>query len=255
MKRSDEITPKSCGDSLTGMKLGWITTLLLSAAAAGQAGSPSTTGTGQAAAGPGNRVYTNAELHLTFSYPDELVPADPATTSAAGQRIIYGEDTAPDSKPQNSPSCAKVLLSVATPGGSAPSTARGRASIALFDVDLRCLPPKALTNKKAMDNALSNLTSEGTTFMGMMPIEQPLFYQIQGHRVRFAAAQGTPVTRDNLQTADALLIAVVATALEGHVLSWVLQSTDAAAFNRLLKSQVDFGAGKPQPLFPAQFQE
>jgi hypothetical protein len=145
----------------------------------------------------------------------------------------------------------KVLLSVGKNGDQAGALAR----IALFDVDVRCLPAKALRNKKAMDGVLASLATQGTTAMGLMPIEEPMHYEIQGHRVRFAAAQGTPVMKGDLQSADAQVIAVAATAVNGHVLSWWIEAGDLATFNHLLRSQVDFGAGQAQALFPAGFQE
>jgi hypothetical protein len=221
---------------------------------------------GQVASGaaPGSqaamKVYTNPALHLTFSYPAELGPRDATAVAAVGRRMMLGEDTSPDqdqqSPGQESPgqqkssgTCMKVLLSVGKDGSG------GQESIALFDMDVRCLPAKALRNKKAMDNLLTILTTQGTTALGMMPIEEPMFYEIQGHRVRFAAAQGTPVTKGDLQNSDAQEIAVAATAVSGHVLSWWIQAGDVATYNRLLRSQVDFGAGKAQALFPAGFQE
>lgn len=216
-----------------------------------------TSGQAQAAASPLSvRVYTNAQLHLTFAYLAELVPRDAKLAVPAERRVIYGEDTTPDSDYAKLPGCSTTLLSVGTESpaaGAHPATATAVASVTVFDVDVGCLPPKAFRNKKAMDEVLMRLVVQGTTFLGMMPIEQPLFYSIQDHRVRFAAAQGTPASTNGLQTAGDQLIAVAATALNGHVVCWIIEADDLPLFNRLLASPVDFGGGAPRPLFPTQF--
>jgi len=61
------------------------------------------------------------------------------------------------------------------------------------------------------------------------------------------------VAKTDVQSAESEVIGVAAMATGGHVLSWLLESNDPATFNRLLGSQVDFGTGKPERLFPAQF--
>ncbi len=249
------------------MKLGWMAMLVVAlAGAAGAqttapgAGSP-TVGTGPAgiAAEP-TRVYTNPELHLTYWYPTELTPRDASTAKAAGLRLIYGADVDTDPDHPKTDSCTKVLLAVGQDAGGngagagESSGAREWARVALFDVDVRCLPPQALRKKKVMDAALTNLVGQGTTEMGMMPIEQPTFYDIQGQRAHFCAAQGTPVTKSDLQSGEAEAIGVMAVPVSGHVVSWVIETDNLAMFNRLLASQVDLGAGKPQRLFPAKVQ-
>jgi hypothetical protein len=207
-----------------------------------------------AAHAPPSRSWTNPQLHLTFTYPADLAPRDPKFAAAAVHRVIYGEDTVPDSDPRSLPFCATMLLSIGTP--PAPQSAKATApsaKIAIFDVDAQCIPPEALRKKSAMNDLLKRLASQGITFLGMMPIDEPSSYQIQGHRLQLAAAQGTPATTTGLQTAGALLTAVAATAVNGHVLCWVIEADDLPLFNRLLMSTLDFGAGPAQPLFPLQF--
>ena len=228
------------------MKAGLMAMVLASVAAFGQAAqAPSP-------ASEPMRVYRNPELHLTFSYPAELTPRDAATALGAERRMIYGTDaaTGEQSRPDT---CAKVLLAVGEDNAGS-GTAGRRASIALFDVNEQCYPAKVLRDKKAMDLLLRNLTIQGTTEMGMMPIEQPMFYDLEGHRMHFCAAQGTPVTASDVQTGEAEVIGAAAVAIEGHVLGWVLEANDAALFNRLMGSQVDLGWGKAQRLFPARVQ-
>ena len=157
------------------MKLGLVAMLLVAAAvtaqtpknatAAGQAG---TVATGS----PAVRVYTNPELHLTFSYPAELAPEDGAAVAAVGRRMIYA-DTDSDPDHPKADTCTKVLLSVGK-GSEGSGGGKGAwARVGLLEVSAGCFPPKVFRDKKATDAVLRNLVTLGTTVMGMMPLEQP----------------------------------------------------------------------------------
>lgn len=222
------------------MRLGWVVLVLVPLAAGAQTGAPSQPAADAAA--QGLRVYRNAELGLTFAYPAELQPRAAAENEP--------EQPKPDA-------CTRVLLSVATgrpAGGGGADAERGPSgSIALSSIDGSCVPAKTLKNKKAMDTLLSGMTTEGTTLLGMMPVEDPVGYALEGHHAHFAASQGQPVTANALQPADgSQVIAVIAVFVNGHILSWRLQANTLDLFNRLLGSQVDLGTGTPQALFPAQ---
>lgn len=240
-------------DTLARMKPRLIAAILVTVTAAAQstANSPGTNQQ-QAAERAALKTYTNPELSLTFAYPAELQPLASSSVASEGRRLIYGEDTTSDSAGSKLPACMTPLLAVGT-GAAAESSAGAEVSIALFEVDARCLPAKALKNQKAMDKFLENETQQGVTLFGLAPIEDPKFYLIEGHRMYFASAQGTPVTATDVQTARPELIAAVACSINGHVVSWMLEADSLEAFNRLLTSQVDFGAGKPQALYAGRF--
>jgi len=233
------------------MTLGWIALVLVPVMAAAQttAGSGGTVGTAGSAA---VQVYRNAELHLTFSYPAELATVEGAAAAAVGRRMVYGsneESVDPDHPTQDR--CTKVLLSV---GKGREGQAGTWVRVGLLDENAQCFPAKVFQNKKATDGLLRNLVKQGTTVMGMMPVEQPVGYVLQGHRAGFCGAQGAPVTGSDLQTGGDQLIGVVAAVVAGHVVGWVLETNDPATFNQLLGSQVDFGAGKAERLFPGEAQ-
>jgi len=204
---------------------------------------------GQAAAGPplpapALQVYSNAELHLTFSYPAGLTPRDGAFAAAAARRMLYGEDA--ESERSQADACTTVLLSVGT--GTEGRGAWGR--LGLLEIHGQCFPAKTLQNKKASQLLLRNLVKQGTTTMGMMPLDQPAVYLIQGRWASFCAAQGQPVSGGDLQSADQQLVSVVAVLVQSEVLGWVVETNDGAMLNRVLGSGVDFGTGKPERLFP-----
>ncbi len=190
------------------------------------------------------KVYTNAELHLTFTYPAELAPVDAASVAVVAQRMVYGDDSSKDE-------CTKVLLSV----GEGREGGQGVwARVGVVQVNAQCFPAKVLREKKATDGLLRNLARQATTVMGMMPVEQPAGYEIEGRRACFAAAQGTPVTAGDVQTAGEELLAVAAVSTEGRLVAWVIETNDQALFNRLLGSGVGFGTGKVERLLPGQVQ-
>jgi hypothetical protein len=205
----------------------------------GQAGSG-----GPATVPPGFQVWSNPELHLTWLYPAELTPVDGAFAITAAQRMLHGEDA--ESDPTQADTCAKVLLSV----GKGTEGKGQWVRVGLVAVNGQCFPAKVLQSKKPTQMLLRNLVSQGTTVMGMMPVEdQPAGYQIEGHWATFSAAQGEPVGKSDVQTSDQQVLGVVAVQAEGRILGWVLETNDEAMFNRLLGSGVDFGTGKPEPLF------
>jgi hypothetical protein len=226
-----------------------ISTFLLTALAAGQTpGKP---------AAPAMRTLHDAALNLTFSYPAELTPEDPKAATALGQRILYGEDDAKDAnKTQSGAGCTRTLLTVGeNPGPSGRTMAR----LALFEIDLSCMPPKAMKNRKLIDQMLQGLAGQGNEVLGMIPIDEPVGFLLEGHHAFFASAQGTPVAATDVQTSEAEVTATVAVEVEGpdgqkRVLAWYLESNDAAFFNRMLASPVDLGTGQAQPLFPARVQ-
>lgn len=184
------------------------------------------------------RTWKDPALQLTFSYPAELQPRSPASVGGNG--------------------CAKVLLAAGVgtdpnqPGAAsaAPATAKW-ASLALSDMGPECIPPQALKKPKVMDQMMYGMTGGATQTLGLMPLEQPIGYLLEGLHAYVAAAQGEPVSTDVVQPANgAEILVVIAVHVKDHVLLWRVASNDAGLLNRILASQVDFGAGSPEALYP-----
>lgn len=221
--------------------------LLLAAVAAGQTpGKP---------AAPAMRTFTDSTLGLSFSYPAELTPTDPAAAAELGKSLLYGEDAGDSEKTKSGSGCIRTLVAV---GEDQPVMVR----LALFEIDLSCLPPKAVKNRKLMDQTLQGLASQGNEELGMTPLDEPAPYLLQGHHAFFASAQGTPVSETALQSSQAEVTATVAAEVEAKggsakggdmkILAWHLETNNAGMFNRLLACPVEIGTGQAQPLFPAQ---
>jgi len=231
------------------MKFGLVLAVVVTAGTA-QAQAPRAGGTA-AAPNPGPmKTYTNPALQLAFSYPAELQTMDGKGSAASGQRMVYGENALPNAEHTSGPAaCTTTLLALGTqpPKGQAGAA----ASLTLFDIDLRCLPPKAAKSKSVMNTALRGFASQGVTELGMMPVSEPVSYPLDGHRAYFAASQGTPVTKTDLQSNQSEMMAVVTVAANEHILAWMLESDDLEFFNRMLESRVAFGPEPGQPLFPA----
>jgi hypothetical protein len=203
------------------------------------------------------QTYTNQALGLTFSYPAELHPIDGAGAVANGRRMVLGEMALPSAQPSQQPdTCTKTLLALGTKPG--PESGKARSGVAamltLFDIDLRCLPPKAAKNKSLLNTTMRGFASQGVTELGMMPINEPVAYRLAGQRAYFAASQGTPVESTELQSGQSEVIAVITVAANQHILAWMLESNDLDVLNRMFRSQVAFGPGPPQQLFPTGLQ-
>ncbi len=199
---------------------------------------------GQTAAGPDSaakpmRTFQDALLPLTFEYPAELQPRDTGATASGN-------------------GCSKTLLVVGvgqdpnleTAGSSGAAQAGSTRWATMTLMDTGCIPPQVLKKTKMLDQMLSGMAEGPTQTLGLMPMEQPIGYLLQGHHAYLAAAQGEPVSTDVVQPANgAEVLAVVAVSVKDHILIWRLASNDPNLLNEMLASQVDFGAGA-QPLYP-----
>lgn len=188
------------------------------------------------------RTWKDPSLQLTFSYPAELQPRDggPAGSGCAKVLLAAGLGTDP-----NQPGAAET----------AQSSARW-ATLTLSDMGPDCIPPRALKKSKMMDQMMVGLTGSATQTLGLMPLEQPVGYLLQGRHACIAAAQGEPVSSNELQPANgAEVLAVIAVHVGDRVLIWRLASNDANLLNRILASQVNFGGTASQPLYPGHVGE
>jgi len=221
--------------------------LLLAAVAVGQTpGKP---------AAPAMRTLTDSALGLTFSYPAEMTPTDPAAATELGKRILYGDDADDAKKTKAGAGCIRTLLAV----GTDPGRGQGMARLALFAIDLSCLPPKTVKNHKLMDQTLQGLATQGNEMLGMTPLDEPAPYLLEGNHAFFASSQGAPVSPTALQSSQDEVTATVAAEVLGQgekpaILAWHLESNSAAMFNRLLACPVVLGTRPAEPLFPARVQ-
>jgi hypothetical protein len=188
-------------------------------------------------------TWKDPGLQLTFSYPGELQPRDAASAGGNGcAKVVLAAGLGAD---PNEPSAADT----------APASANW-ASLSLSDMGPECIPPQALKKTKVMDQMMYGLTGGATQTLGLMPMEQPIGYLLQSRHAYVAAAQGEPVSSDGLQPANgAEVLVVIAVHIDDHVLIWRLASNDANLLNRMLASQVDFGGGAPQALYPGHIGE
>lgn len=218
---------------------------VLAASAAAQTSAPAAPPQAPAATAA-VRTWSDATLHLTFTYPGDLSPMDPKTLPGAAHNAAYAED--PDAEPDNALTgrCARVLLSV---GKTGPTW----GSILVTELDSGCLPPNALKSRHGMDKVLNPLVSAGTQILGMAPVVSAMTYTLEGHRVHFSEAEGHPVVAADLQpNGPQQTIVVLAVQVGDSVLSWKIESNDPALLNRALASRIDFGTGTPLALLPLQ---
>jgi hypothetical protein len=197
------------------------------------------------------QVLKDADLHLTFSYAADLEPMDARSLADATSNGRFGADSGENDDTAQPGSCGKVLLSV----GKVTEGSHGKAwgIMTMMDVGPACIPPRALKSKRAMDALLKPLVSGGTQVLGMMPLGTETTYLVEGHKIHFVAAQGQPVAKSDLQPAEQMqTMAHIAVAVDDHIVLWKVESNNTGLLNRMLASQVDFGAGTPEPLFPGR---
>ncbi len=195
--------------------------------------------TASAPSSPPMRTIHDAELPMTYSYPAELQPKE-AVPAASGN------------------GCSKTLL-VAGIGqdpneesATGPAQAGSARWASLMLTDTGCIPPQVLKKTKVLDQMLSGMAGGPTQTLGLMPMEQPLGYLLEGHHAYLAAAQGEPVSSNALQPANAAeVLAVVVVSVKDHILVWRMVSNDPNLVNEMLASQVDFGTGT-QALYPGR---
>ena len=200
--------------------------------------------------GTATQTYTNADLHITFAYPVELKAMDVKALPGAAATSRSSEDPDAEANSLQTGQCSKVLLSVGETGAGQQGGAWG--SILMTALDPSCIPPKALTSNKRMENLLMPMVTGGTQVLGMMPMGQASSFLLQGHKVYFAAAQGEPVAQGDLQSEAKQSIAFLAVQVNDHIVTWKIESNSQHLFIRLLSSRVDFGAGTPQALMPGR---
>jgi len=198
-------------------------------------------GAAQNAAAPGAtavRTIRDAELPLTFSYPAELQPR------AAGAPSENG--------------CSKTLLVAGIGQDPNEENAAGAAGAGsgrwatLTLTDTGCVSTQVLKKTKVLDQMLSAMAAGPTQTLGLMPMEQPVGYVLEGHHAYLAAAQGEPVSSDALQPANGSeVLAVIAVSVKDHILVWRMASNDPNLLNEMLAGQVDFGTGG-QALYPGR---
>jgi hypothetical protein len=237
-----------CSGTLANMR-GWYVAGLLTAVMT----VPAARAQAPAAQGPATQVYSDAELHLTFRYPAELQPMDARDLANATNNSRYGEDSGENTDNPQPGACSKLLLSVGRVVEANGAKAWG--ILTMLEVGPGCIPPKALKNRKTMDTLLKTLVTGGTQVLGMMPLGTETAYLIQGHKMQFAGAQGQPVAKSDLQPPEqSQTMAHMAVALGDHIVLWRVESNNTGLLNRMLASQVDFGDGPPQALFPGRLQ-
>ena len=223
---------------------GWLL-LLLGTVALAQTPSPVSEAKPAATA-----TYQNSDLHFSFEYPAELHPMNPQELPGSTRTARFSND--PDvgtTDNLESGQCSRRLLTVGETGAGPKGAAW--ASLTLTEIEPACIPPKALKSKHAMDLMLLPLVRASTQVLGMMPMSPASSYPLEQHRVYMAAAQGQPVQPGDLQTTqETESMAILATQVQDHILTWRVESNSMRLFGRILAGRVDFGSGTPKMLFP-----
>jgi hypothetical protein len=206
-------------------------------------------------------AYTNSEIGFSFSYPAEL-HAQSAESLAAKWKQATDKS---DPKYKATDACTHVLLhaerkdepgvgaSIAIYGeGHSPKTVITvpvAGSVTITEMNQQCLPAEF---KGREDEVLSAFASSVGEEPGMKLIGQPMWYEVEGHKVHAGKARSAEnsakSTNPTAPPTDYLASATVN--IGGHLMIFMFETQDLYSLNKLVHGTVQFGSGESKPLLP-----
>jgi len=213
--------------------------------------------------------FQDARLNFAFEYPADLVakklPSADEQHKATAERQPANEDPAY----KKADNCTQVVLQAERHDDPEHATGtiafygNGRkpefeinptihASVTISELDVACIPQEFRGRE---DEVASGLALSVIQAKDLKQIDQPLWYDVDKHKVHLAAAMGpTNVPDKDGKQADPTktrYVAGVATVINGTLTLWMFEANDVDYFNRMLRGDILFGNDKPLPLFPA----
>jgi hypothetical protein len=205
-------------------------------------------------------TYTNNDIVFSFSYPAEL-HAESAESLAAKWKQATDKS---DPKYKASDACTHVLLHAERkdePGVGASITIYGEGhspkteitvpvagSVIITEMNQQCLPAEF---KGREDEILSAFASGVGEEPGMKLIGQPMWYEVEGHKVHAGIARSAGSAKSTDPTVPPTdYLADVAANIGGHLILFMFEAQDLYSINKLVHGTVQLGNGEPKPLLP-----
>jgi len=205
-------------------------------------------------------VYTNNDIGFSFSYPAELHAESAESLAAKWKQATNNSDP----KYKASDACTHVLFHAERKsklGDAGPSitiygddhspkteiTIPIAGSVIITEMNQQCLPAEF---KGREDEILSAFASAVAEEPGMKLIGQPMWYEIDGHKVHAGIAKSVS-TKDASSAAPATDYLVdVASNISGHLVIFMIEAQDNYSLNKLVHGMVRLGNSEPKPLLP-----
>jgi len=206
-------------------------------------------------------MYTNHDIGFSFSYPAELNAESAESLAAKWKRATDKSDP----KYKASDACTHILFHADRkdkPGVGASISIYGEGyspkaeitvpvsgSVTITEMNQQCLPAEF---KGREDEVLSAFASGVGEEPGMKLIGQPMWYEVEGHKVHAGIAKdaGNSTKSTSPAALPADYLADVAVNVGGHLVLFMFETPDLYSLNKLVHGAVQFGGGKSKPLLP-----
>ena len=209
---------------------------------------------------PKTGEFYDKELDLHFNYPLEMQTLDGSAQMESGHRNIYGVSGDDDPEHQKARRCDRILLDAELPRDKAPQRAANLdgvwvddtkeyrdsrkpepifAQIVMMEFVRDCVPQNVQEN---VDDVLGSMAMSVLSEPWINRMPKPLWYEVGKQKIHMNSGAGRPVINGQLAPAP-IVIMSMATEWRGHLLMWMFTANDTEIFNKITKSQVQFGNG------------
>jgi hypothetical protein len=204
-------------------------------------------------------------LDLSFTYPNSMVAETLPSLKEQHDAIAAREpgDVKPESRKMDECSDRALVATRADDPRKAGNTVTKKgdkggvstpphavnAKITISRIGVECMPA-------AYQSQVDDVATTMARDRDLRPIDQPIWYEISGARIHFAAGENAsaenPTTAASDPQAKPRWVGSAAFVWKGNLVSIVIESNDLAFFNRMLHGKITLGTNKPAPLFAAE---
>jgi hypothetical protein len=208
-------------------------------------------------------------LDLSFAYPNSMVAEMLPSLKEQHDAIAAREpaDIKPESRKMDECSDRALVAARADDlakagntvtkkgdkGGASAPTHAVNAKITISRIGVECMPA---AYQSQVDDVATSMSAALARDRDLRPIDQPIWYEISGARIHFAAGESAAAENPSAAASDPNAkprwVGSAAFVWHGNLVSIVIESNDLAFFNAMLHGKVTLGANKTAPLFAAE---
>jgi hypothetical protein len=214
-------------------------------------------------------VYTNTDIGFSFTYPAELHSESAESLAEKWKQATNKSDP----KYKASDACTHVLFHAEQKGKPGEPgiflTIHGEdhspkteitipvtGSVIITEMNQQCLPAEF---KGREDEVLSGFASSVGEEPGMKLIGQPMWYEVEGHKIHAGVAKSIPNSvsandGDHAASRTDYLVDI-ASNINGHLVIFMIEAQNRYSINKLIHGAMRFGNNEPKPLLPLNITE
>jgi hypothetical protein len=212
-------------------------------------------------------TYTNNDIGFSFGYPAELHVESVESLAIKWKRATDKSDPkykATDActhvlfhaERKDKPGDTGALFTIYGEGHSSKTeiTIPVTGSVTITEMNQQCLPAEF---KGREDEILSGFASAVGEEPGMKLINQPMWYEVEGHKIHAGVAKSIPDSaKDSDRAASPTDYLVdIASNINGHLVIFMIEAQDRYSINKLIHGAIRFGNNEPKPLLPLNITE